>query len=120
MVDKHEFQLGSQNFDNTKNEIFRQVTQEIKQTLPVITGNSDVYEHIFNMKVEMKNIKDEITKFSSKIDIEGIASPRNENRKSLKDGGSLANKEELFAEIRSQILKPRDDFFKNMINSIET
>lgn len=97
MVDKHEFQLGSQNFDNTKNEIFRQVTQEIKQTLPVITGNSDVYEHIFNMKVEMKNIKDEITKFSGKIDFEGIASPRNEGKKSLKDMGSFSNKEELFA-----------------------
>ena len=74
------------------------------------------------MKVEVKSLKDEIIKFSSKIDIEGVTSPRNENgKKSLKDlSSSLPNKEELFTEIRSQILKPRDDFFKNMINSIET
>ena len=121
-VDKHEFQLNNLNSESVRNEIFRQVTQEIKQALPVITGNNDVYEHLFNMKVEMKSLKDEITKFSGKIDIEGLSSPRNEaNKKSLKDlSSSVPNKEELFAEIRSQILKPRDDFFKNMINSIET
>lgn len=71
---------------------------EIKQSLPLITGSNDVYEHIFNIKLEVKSLKEEITKFSAKFNIESVDGSlkngqgnENAQKKSLRDEG-LGNK----------------------------
>lgn len=87
--------------------------QEIKQTMPVITGNNDVYEHIFNLKLEIKSLREEVSKFSGKINIEGVEGnlknsmiSENSQKKSLKE--DIPNKDQLLTEIKNQILRPRD------------
>lgn len=77
--------------DNKKDEMIRQVSQEIRQSLPVITGNNDVYEHILNLKLEVKGLKEEVSKISGKFSIEGVenngknTAGENGQKKSLKD-----------------------------------
>ena len=51
LVDRHEAQLGGNSAESKKDEMVRQIMQEIKQNIPVVTGNNDVYEHIFNLKL---------------------------------------------------------------------
>lgn len=81
--------------------------------MPVITGNNDVYEHIFNLKLEIKSLREEVSKFSGKINIEGVEGnlknsmiSENSQKKSLKE--DIPNKDQLLTEIKNQILRPRD------------
>lgn len=54
-VEKHEFQLSSLTIEG---EFSKRVMSEVKKNLPAFTGGNDVYEHIFNMKLELKNLQE--------------------------------------------------------------
>jgi hypothetical protein len=43
---------------------------EVKKNLPAFTGGNDVYEHIFNLKLDIKNLQEEITKLPKIADID--------------------------------------------------
>ena len=67
-VDKHEFQLSSLTIEG---EFSKRVMTEVKKNLPAFTGGNDVYEHIFNLKLDIKGIHEEIAKIpkASEIDV---------------------------------------------------
>ena len=60
-------------------------------------------------------------KFSNKINIDSVETPKtseNTQKKSLKDQETIPNKDQIFLQIKNQILRPRDEFFKNLIGNI--
>lgn len=63
IVDKHEHLLNAQNDAATKaDQITKTVLNQIRQSLPSLNNSNDVYEHIFNIKMEIKDMKEEISK----------------------------------------------------------
>ena len=41
-------------------EMTKKILNEVRQNLPLITGSNDVYEHLFNVKLDIKAINEEI------------------------------------------------------------
>ena len=48
----------------------KKILNEIRQNLPVFTGGNDTYEHIFNIKLDIKAINEELEKVPKFKDIE--------------------------------------------------
>jgi hypothetical protein len=59
IVDKHEYQINNQTI-NKADDITKIVLNQVRQNLPNFTTNSDVYEHIFNIKLDIKGLQEDI------------------------------------------------------------
>ena len=58
MVERHEFQINSQiNSLGKTDDLTKAVLNQIRQTLPNLSTNNDVYEHIFNLKLDIKDLQ---------------------------------------------------------------
>lgn len=63
LVEKHESQLSGQGSGSGKaDELTETVMNKLRQNVPLFSNSNDVYEHIFNIKMEIKDLKDELTK----------------------------------------------------------
>ena len=59
-MDRHETKLESLGETESSSEMSKKILNEVRQNLPLITGSNDVYEHLFNVKLDIKAINEEI------------------------------------------------------------
>lgn len=63
MAERHEFQINSQMSNVGKtDELAKAVLNQIRHTLPNLSSNNDVYEHIFNLKLDIKDLQEKLSK----------------------------------------------------------
>ena len=64
IVDKHDYQLRSQMNSLPKiDELTKSMMNQVRQSLPSFSSNNDVYEHIFNLKLDIKDMQEKLTKY---------------------------------------------------------
>lgn len=107
-VDKHETQLGSFSIES---DISKKILNEIRQSIPLVTGNNDVYEHIFNIKLDLKAVSEEIERMPRFKDLEKVSLPRTMS-------GSDASSNE--PPVTQDMIKKRDEFFQKIISNLES
>ena len=63
VAERHEFQINSQMSNVGKtDELAKAVLNQIRHTLPNLSSNNDVYEHIFNLKLDIKDLQEKLSK----------------------------------------------------------
>lgn len=64
VVDQHDCQLRSQANSLPKaDELTKSILSQVRQSLPSFSSNDDVYEHIFNLKLDIKDMQQKLAKY---------------------------------------------------------
>ena len=101
---------------------------EIKKNIPVFTGGNDVYDHIINMKVEIKSLQEELSKAPKFNDIDLAIRKQIQSNNKLSESSATSNTSLTGSSVKTgeidptitEILRKRDDFFQNIMTNLET
>ena len=87
--------------------------------MPLITGNNDVYEHIFNIKLDVKAINEELERMPKFKDLEQMSlSLSTEDKSGSSKRNSIASSAELEEYVSQDMLKKRDEYIQKLFNTM--
>ena len=97
----------------------KKILNEVRQNLPLITGSNDVYEHIFNIKLDVKAINEEIERMPKFKDLEQLSLSQSTDEKSgSSKRNSIASSGELDEYVSQEMLKKRDEYVQKLFNTM--